>query len=139
MTAEGFFDGVRRGLYALLSLVAGGLAAGAAMLMVCLLGGLGGLFVGLAALVIWPVGMLVVGGPVWAILHLLGRRGVGDARIAGGVGGALSVLLIAVMLFGPGSEFWLVAALAAAGLVSGVVGGSVVWSLAYGGRHGARA
>lgn len=139
MTTGRFFGVAWRGVYALISLVTGGLVAGAVMLVACLPGGLGGLFIGLGALTIWPIGMVCVGGPVWAVLHLLGRRRMMDARIVGSVGGGVSVLLMAVALFGPEDQIWPIVALAAAGVVSGFVGGSVVWTMAYGGRDGARA
>jgi hypothetical protein len=73
------------------------------------------------------------------VLHLLGRRRRMDARIVGSVGGGVAVFLMAVALFGPEGQVWLIAALAAAGVLSGLVGASVVWTMGYGGRDGARA
>ncbi|QDH72176.1 hypothetical protein [Brevundimonas sp. M20] len=139
MTAERFFDGVRGGLYAFMSLAAGGLVAGLVTCLVSLFAGSLGLFIGIVALAIWPIGMICVGGPVWALLHLLGRRSRSDARLAGSVGGGLSVLIVGGGLFAGSGEFWPVVVLGAAGTLGGLVGGSVVWTMAYGGRHDARA
>lgn len=135
MTPDPFFDIVRRGLQAFMSLVAGGVSAGLIMLGASLFAGPYGLIIGVPALLIWPIGMLVIGAPVWAILHWQGRRARKTALIAGGVGGGTAVFLVVLALFGFTSDPWvLIAATTIVGALSGIVGGNVVWSLAYGGR-----
>jgi len=145
VTLDPVFDAVRRGLYAFMSLTAGGLVAGAVMFLAMSLTGLGGFFVGLVGLFVWPIAMLCVGGPVWVVLHRLGRRDLRTARIAGAVGGGVFVpLVIAAALSGSADGeplWWLVSAAfcIAAGALSGGFGAGAVWSLAYGGRRDARA
>lgn len=139
MADDGFFGVMRRGLYAFLSLVAGGVCAGGVMLVSSLFGGLYGLFVGIPALLIWPIGMLVVGAPVWAVLHTRGLRSRKVALIAGAAGGAVSVFVVAALIFGPSGGAFAVLLLTAAGTISGLIGGNVTWTLAYGAQDAARA
>jgi len=134
VTPDPFFDTIRRGLQAFMSLVAGGVSAGLIMLGASLFAGPYGLIIGVPALLIWPIGMLVIGAPVWAILHWRGLRSRSVARTAGVAGGAASVLLMAALIFGPSGGWIMVLLLTLAGAVSGIVGGHVVWTLAYGGR-----
>jgi hypothetical protein len=140
MAVDGFLELSRRGLYAFLSLVGGGLSAGGVMLLASLLAGPYGLIVGVPALMIWPIGMIVIGSPVWAILHAQGLRSRRVACIAGVVGGAVSVFAVGALMFGLHSGSVIVLLLLTlAGAFSGLVGGNVVWTLAYEERDAARA
>ena len=94
------------------------------------------------ALLGWSIGLLVVGGPAWALLHALGLT---SRRIGAVVGGAITALVAPVVLVLP--EFDLLNAdhgmawhhpltnVAAFGAIGAVVGWVVV-TVAYG-RKGA--
>lgn len=140
MSFDLLFDAVRRGLYALLSLVAGGLVAGVVMVLGSLFAGVIGLLIGIIAVPIWLLGMIAVGAPIWAILHACGHRSRKVARVAGAIGGGLAVFAVAAVFLGAeGYGVVLVAVITVAGALSGCMGANVVWTLAYEGRDAARA
>jgi|GEM_PF-1695458 hypothetical protein len=47
--------------------------------------------------VVFAGGMVIVGGPIWAVLHSLGRRGWLDALLLGGLSSSLVSLAIALL------------------------------------------
>lgn len=139
MTLEPFSDVARQGLNALLSLAGGGFLAGAVTLTASLVVGPFGLLIGLPALVVWPLGMIVVGAPVWAVLHASGHRSRTAASIVGAVVGGLAVPAVASLLLMPRwSDAPILAIVGAVLALSGAVGASAVQSLFYGGQRDPR-
>ena len=90
------------------------------------------LYVFIACLIVWTVGLLLLGGPVWFFLHQLGFRGPIIATAAGAVltSSVLTGLLVAVG-YGPEPLRSALAIIALFGLLTGAPAGYMLWRVAY--------
>ncbi|MBC6982620.1 hypothetical protein [Caulobacter sp. 17J80-11] len=86
------------------------------------------LLVGPAALIVYVLGLGLLGGPVWLILHELGRRDPLSAVVLGGVLNALPIGLPSLINGTTDPDTYGVVALAAA---IGALVGLVIWRVAY--------
>jgi hypothetical protein len=137
MTFHPFADALWRGLVMLMSLVVAGASGAGVMFLFLCLGGTFGMTIGLLAIPFWVVAAVVVGGPLWMILHVSGH---GNRRSVSVSGAAAAGLCAPLVLWGfladsPTSTpdpqtLGLLVAVGVAAAISGAVAGNVAWSLA---------
>lgn len=142
MTLRPFADVLLRGLITLMSLVVAGASGAGVMLLFFCLGGTFGMMIGLLAIPFWLVAAVVVGGPLWMILHASGHGNRRAVRLsgAGAAGLCAPLVLWGFLADSPASTpdpqtFGLLAAAGVAAAISGAVAGNVAWSLAHGDNH----